>query len=197
MPFIQKVGKMLKNKFFIAFVGICLVMALIYNISFYTNRRKKTRPKIQMVNTVEVAHPPMTNGIDKTGDEVDTNLPESIYKPSKIVDNLKRMTLENRPWGRNPFLTPDEEMSIQITYRKGEGVKEEANIINGILIGQNQRVAIIDHKIVLEGDWIGAEQVVKIDKKKVVLALGKNRRVIVMEETPIAIIVEESERNEI
>jgi len=196
MPFIQKVEKMLKNKFFIAFLGIMLVVALVYNISYFTSRGK---PKVreQTSKAVETIDPTLPINADKSAKQVNTNLLKSICKPSKIVDNFKRITVENKPWGRNPFLTPDEEMSIRLTSSKGEGEDKEPAIIKGILIGEKQRVAIIDHKIVTEGDWIGAEQVVRIDKDKVILTLGKSQRVITMENPPVSIIVEETKHNEI
>ena len=196
MPFIQKVEKMLKNKFFIAFLGIMLVVALVYNISYFTSRGKpKVRKQTNMA--VETIDPPPSENVDKSAREMNSNSLKSIYKPSNIVDNLKRITVENKPWGRNPFLTPDEEMSIRLTSSKGEGEDKEPAIIKGILIGEKQRVAIIDHKIVTEGDWIGAEQVVRIDKDKVVLTLGKSQRVITMEKSTVSIIVEETKHNEI
>lgn len=187
---------MLKNKFFIAFLGIMLVVALVYNISYFTSRGK---PKVreQTNKAVETIDSQVSENDDKAASEMNANLFKSIYKPSKIVDNFKRITVENKPWGRNPFLTPDEEMSIRLTSTKGEGKEEEPAIIKGILIGEKQRVAIIDHKIVTEGDWIGAEQVVRIDKDKVVLTLGKSQRVITMEKSPVSIIVEETKHNEI
>ena len=180
MLFMQKEVKMLKNKFFIAFIGISLAVAIIYNISFFANRRN-SRSSNQNSHSVEAALSSLPT---------DAN---SIYKPSKIVDNLRRITLENKPWGRNPFLTPEEELSLQMNHHRGEkGEERKVTAINGILIGQNQRVAIIDHTIVTEGDWIGSEQVVKIDKNKAILAIGKNRRSIVMDAPSIAISVEES-----
>ena len=187
---------MLKNKFFIAFLGIMLVVALVYNISYFTSRGKpKVRKQTNMA--VETIDPTPSENVDKSAREMNSNSLKSIYKPSNIVDNLKRITVENKPWGRNPFLTPDEEMSIRLTSSKGEGEDKEPAIIKGILIGEKQRVAIIDHKIVTEGDWIGAEQVVRIDKDKVVLTLGKSQRVITMEKSPVSIIVEETKHNEI
>jgi len=196
MLFIQKVEKILKNKFFIAFLGIMLVVALVYNINYFSNRGK---PKVREQTNMAVAtiDPPPSENVDKTAREMNNNSLKSIYKPSKIVANFKRITVENKPWGRNPFLTPDEEMSIRLTSTKGEGEDKEPTIIKGILIGEKQRVAIIDHEIVTEGDWIGAEQVVKIDKEKVVLTLGKSQRVITMEKIPVSIIVEETKHNEI
>jgi len=141
-------------------------------------------------NSAFASLPPDSDG---GGSKGTTNLVNSAYQTSKIVNTLKKLSLENEPWGRNPFLTPAEELSLQTRYRKGDKDKEsEATTINGILIGQNQRIAIIDHTIVTEGDWIGSEQVVKIDKNKAILAIGKNRRSVVMDVPSIAISVEES-----
>ena len=180
----QKEEKMLKNKCFITFIGISFVIVLMYNFNFFANRRN-SRSHNQRAHSVEIALASLPPEADP------------IHKPSKIVDNLKRITLENKPWGRNPFLTPEEELSLQTRYRKGDKDKEsEATTIHGIFISQNQRIAIIDHTIVTEGDWIGSEQVVKIDNNKAILATGKNRRSIVMDEPSIAISVEEREKDE-
>ena len=187
---------MLSNKYFIAFLGILLVVALAYNVRYFSTRGKP-KAREQTNKAVETIDPPLSNNVDKSANDKNTKLLQSINEPSKIVDNVKRMVAENKPWGRNPFLTPDEELSIRLISRKGEGEGEEPAIIKGILIGEKQRVAIIDHKIVTEGDWIGPEQVVRIDKDKVVLTLGKSQRVITMEETPVSIIVEETKHNEI
>lgn len=182
---------MLKNKVFITSVGISLIIAIIYNISYFTNR-KKARLNHQAPQSVEAALVPLPINDERSNVEGDTTLTAFISTSSEAVDNLKLIALENKPWGRNPFLTPEEELSLQLSYLKGiEGERENATAIDGILIGQTQRVAIIDHTIVTEGDWIGVEQVVKIDKTKAVLAVGKNRRAIIMEEPSITITVEE------
>jgi len=192
----QRKEKMLKNKVFITFVGISLVAAIIYNISFFSNKRK-VRSHNQSSHSVNTALASLPTDGERNDVEKDNTLTTFISTPSEVADNLKLFALENKPWGRNPFLTPEEELSLQTMYLKGnEGEGKNATTIDGILIGQSQRVAIIDHTIVTEGDWIGVEQVVKIDKTKAVLAVGKNRRAIIMDEPSITITVEESKDSE-
>ena len=187
---------MLKNKVFITFVGISLVAASIYNISFFSNKRK-VRSHNQSSRSVNTALASLPTDDERNDVEKDTTLTTFISTPSEVAGNLKLFALENKPWGRNPFLTPEEELSLHTMYLKGtKGEGENATTIDGILIGQSQRVAIIDHTIVTEGDWIGVEQVVKIDKTKAVLAVGKNRREIIMDEPSITITVEESKDSE-
>ena len=196
MRFMQREWKMLKNKFFLVAVGIALALALIYNISFFASRRNVLSPD-SMTHSGEVALaslPPHAAGV---GAEGEGTLFSPVVKPVKMVDNLKGLALDTRPWGRNPFLTEDEEFSTHPRNATGEGNKEsESTTISGILIGSNRRIAIIDHTVVEEGDWVGPEQVVEIDDGKALLALGKNRRLIVMEKPPIAITVEKSEESE-
>ena len=185
-------GKMLKNKVFITAVGISLIIAIIYNISYFTNTKKARSHKQNSpsVNTVPIDD-------ERRKAAKDTPLDAFIAASSKVVDKAKLIALENKPWGRNPFLTLEEELALQTMHLKeNEGKGEKVTTINGILIGQNQRVAIMDHTIVTEGDWVGVEQVVKIEKTKAILAVGKKRRAVIMDEPSITIAVDENKDSE-
>ena len=109
---------MLSNKYFIAFLGILLVVALAYNVRYFSTRGKP-KAREQTNKAVETIDPPLSNNVDKSANERNTKLLQSINEPSKIVDNAKRMVAESKPWGRNPFLTPDEELSNRLISRKG------------------------------------------------------------------------------
>ena len=187
---------MLNNKFFIAFLCLMLLAALAYNIHYFTNRGKGT-VRERTHKAVETMDPMMLHNTGQPAKRTDSSLLRSIGTPSQIVNHAKQFSAEKKPWGRNPFLTPDEEMSIQLTSTNGDGEGKEASIIKGILIGEKQRVAIIDHTVVTEGDWIGAERVVRIDEDKVILTLGKSQRILTMKKSPVSIIAEETKHNEI
>lgn len=196
MPFTHRKERMLKNKFFIAFLAVMLVVALVYNIHYFSTRGK---PKVRQPTPdgIESMDASLTNHTDSSSHPLNTDRFQPIVQPKTMTQNLKRITVENKPWGRNPFLTPDEATSIRLSQSQNESEDQQPTRIKGILIGDKQRVAIIDHTIVTEGDWIGPEQVVRIDKDKVVLTLGKSQRVITMEQSPVSIIVEKTEHNEI
>jgi hypothetical protein len=187
---------MLKNRLFIALVGITLVIALIYNIRFFAHRGN-TRLYNQGTSGVETAFASLPSDSERKGTEGNSTPVPLPFKPSVIVDTVSMMALESTPWGRNPFLTLEEESAPQHGDAKKEGdERKETTTVQGILIGYHQRVAIIDHTVVTEGDWIGGEQIIKIDRGKVVLAMGKNQRVLVMEESPITISVKEGSDEE-
>lgn len=187
---------MLKNKLFLIGLGIALILALIYNISFFAGRRSaQSSGSLTHSGAVALASLPPHGTDDGTGKGGTIFAP--VVKPVKMVDRLKSLALDSRPWGRNPFLTGEEEFSLQAQYATGERERENgATTINGILIGTNRRIAIIDRTIVGEGDWIGPEQVVEIDGNEAILALGRNRRAIAMKAPPIAITVEKHEDSE-
>jgi len=192
----QKAGKMLKNKVFITAVAISLMMAIVYNISYFTDR-KKARSHKQRSPSAKAVLSSLPVDDERRMAAKDTPLDTFIATSSEVVDKAKLIALENKPWGRNPFLTLEEELALQTMHLKGnEGKGGKVTTINGILIGQNQRVAIMDHAIVTEGDWVGVEQVVKIEKTKAILAVGKKRRAVIMDEPSITIAVEEIKDSE-
>ncbi|MGH7424120.1 MAG: hypothetical protein ACREJ1_10665, partial [Candidatus Methylomirabilales bacterium] len=95
---------------------------------------------------------------------------------------VKREELEalsSGPWGRNPFLTPDEEAAHLGQARpvdfSGEFAPRE---VRAIVMSEGRRIANIDGHMVAEGDLIGKERVLEIRPHAVVLGHGKRNRTV-------------------
>jgi hypothetical protein len=72
---------------------------------------------------------------------------------------------------RNPFLSLDE--AFQFSQRGGEMPLEGVHI-SAIFYSGSSNSAIVDGKILSEGDSLDGKQIVKIDRESVHLAEGKN-----------------------
>ena len=72
-----------------------------------------------------------------------------------------RLTSSYSSWGRNPFIIED---------------KGESFILNlkGIIWDESTRLAVINEKVVREGDEVGGRKVIKIEKHRVILNDGQN-----------------------
>lgn len=89
--------------------------------------------------------------------------------------------LRKGPWGRNPFLTPEEEAPLS-PERRAESPAGFAPIeVQAILVSEGKRIAMIDGLVVAEGDLIGEEEVLEIRPRAVVLRKGDHTRTVEME----------------
>jgi hypothetical protein len=99
--------------------------------------------------------------------------------PDLTVKREELEALSRGPWGRNPFLTPDEEVAHLGHARpvdfSGEFAPRE---VRAILMSEGKRVANIDGHMVVEGDLIGKERVLEIRSHAVVLGHGKRTRTV-------------------
>jgi len=104
---------------------------------------------------------------------------------------------------RNPFSLPP---GVHLaTKASGTGIKEKASApgapaldslpsplkIKAILISNHIRLASIGQHIVKVGDSIHDEKVLEITQDKVVLGKGNKKRTLLLEQSPVRIIVEE------
>ena len=99
--------------------------------------------------------------------------------PDLTVKREELEALSSGPWGRNPFLTPDEEAAHLGQARpvdfSGEFAPRE---VRAIVMSEGRRIANIDGHVVAEGDLIGKERVLEIRPHNVVLGHGKRTRTI-------------------
>ena len=182
---------MLRNKFFIGFLALLLVAVGVYNWRYFSQRNITTKKTIHKPSSpIQEIIPELSLPLGKERLEKD-----SITRPREISAKIKgewKNLLEQEHWGRNPFLTPSEAgyySHITASY-PGTEKGERADTINAILTGEAGKVAVINHIVVAEGDWIGGEQVAEIRPDSVLLQRGEEQRVIVIEESPVAITVE-------
>ncbi len=135
-------------------VGLILFVAFVAPASYYLNTGGPVRPQrkpagrldASLVNT-DVASPNGSNASEASGRQGPIH------------------------WGRNPFLTPEEEATGGRPGAKGLDVKT-------IIVGENRSVASLGGYTVSVGESIGEERVVEIRSHAVVLERNGRRRVI-------------------
>ena len=99
--------------------------------------------------------------------------------PDLTVKREELEALTSGPWGRNPFLTPDEEAVLPRQARPVDLSAEFApREVRAIVVSEGKRIANIDGHVVAEGDLIGKEQVLEIRPHAVVLGHGKRTRTV-------------------
>lgn len=99
--------------------------------------------------------------------------------PDPTVTREELQALSSGPWGRNPFLTPDEEAALSGQARSVDFSAEFApREVRAILMSEGKRIANIDGRVVTEGDLIGKERVLEIRPHAVVLGHGKRTRTV-------------------
>ncbi len=110
--------------------------------------------------------------------------PPQPQTPRPVPFNREELEILSRgPWGRNPFLTPEEEVPLgdpaRLPVRTPPGFAPLE--VRAILISEERRIAMIDGHMVAEGDLIGEERVLEIRPHAVVLGKGKRTRTIEIE----------------
>jgi hypothetical protein len=105
--------------------------------------------------------------------------------------------------GRNPFSLPAGVRLLSnidmASGAKGIPPKTESKLndmlpsplkVNTILISDHIRLALIDHHIVTIGDSIQNEKVVEIEKDRVILGKGDQKRTLFLSQSPVLLTVE-------
>ena len=101
------------------------------------------------------------------------------FSPDLTVRREELEALSSGPWGRNPFLTPDEEAAHLGQARPVDFSAEFApREVRAIVMSEGRRIANIDGHVVAEGDLIGKERVLEIRPHAVVLGHGKRTRTV-------------------
>jgi len=167
---------LLKNKIFIIIMAIVLSLIVIYNIRFFSQRKR-------MKNLS-----PATKAAEET---------LNLVKPRPRIgkDSLPAKKEPLSPfWGRNPFLlsgeeklgksffltSPSEEKTPTIETPENKQ-KENEWSLTAILFSDTSSLAIINHEIVKEGDTLagGKVKVIKIMPEKVIL--GKEKETFILQ----------------
>lgn len=172
---------MLKNKLFIVVIAVLFIVMVVHNLRFFSNLSDKKENIVISKNqtsilTQEKADEPLSQGKD---------FPED---------------LGSRGWGRNPFLTPEEIVSIREGKVQPRSVlreelphQEELPLplykISTILVSDSRKIAIIGNTIVTVGDWVGQEKVLEINPNNVVLGKDGRKRVLNIRESSVPLIM--------
>jgi hypothetical protein len=94
---------------------------------------------------------------------------------------------EQSPWGRNPFLTEEEEA-------KGKDWGGEGLQVKAIITGGPKSVATIDGRAVVAGEKIGEETVSEIRPDAVILERDGRRRMLRVTEPSISVETKEGKK---
>lgn len=115
--------------------------------------------------------------------------PQTALAESQPQVTVERGTVaEPVAWGRNPFLTEQEEAGTK-SWRSDEGLQVKA-----IIVGQPRGVATLNGRSVVVGDKVGEETVRAIHPDAVVLEKDGRQRVLRIHQPSIAIEVKEGSR---
>ena len=104
---------------------------------------------------------------------------------------------QSKEVGRDPFLLPP---GVHLLSKTGapSGVKglpprtEPDRGVKAILIADHIRLALIDRHIVTVGDSIRDEKVLEINKDRVILGKGEQKRTLLLSQSPIPLTVEKT-----
>ena len=162
---------MVRPKIVIIAVGL-LVLGI--GLRLWLARRAASRPTAVSPRRTEVA---------KASPQIRHHTPRHGTPQPKVLTREELEALSRGQWGRNPFLTADEEAALlnRAGFQKVAGPEFPTLEVKTILISEGTRMALIDGHIVTEGDLIGAERVVEIRPRAVVLRRGKSIRTVEME----------------
>ena len=115
--------------------------------------------------------------------------PQGVTPPSLSQVNVPSETIDERtPWGRNPFLTEEEEAAAKGKSRAG-GIQ-----VRAIIVGRPKSVATIDGRTVTVGERVGEETVWEIRPDAVVLERDGQKRLLKVSEPTISVEVKEGKK---
>ena len=88
--------------------------------------------------------------------------------------------------GRDPFELPPG-VQLRATAEEGdpEAVKPHIKKVTAILITDSRKVASINHKVAVVGDFIDGEKVLEIKPDRVILEKDGRQHVITLEQSPV------------
>ncbi|NQT55143.1 MAG: hypothetical protein HQ551_02820 [Desulfobacteraceae bacterium] len=97
------------------------------------------------------------------------------------------MCQPEKAWGRDPFeLPPGVQLSAAREEVLQEAVKPPVNKkVTAILITDSRKVAAINHKVVVVGDFMDGEKVLEIKPDQVILEKSGQKYVIMLEKNPV------------
>lgn len=114
---------------------------------------------------------------------------QGAASPTVPQTSIQSTTInEQSPWGRNPFLTEEEEAA----RRKSRG--SDGLQVKAIIVGKPKSVATIDGRTVTVGERIGEETVWEILPDAVVLERDGHKRMIKVSEPAVSVEVKERKK---
>lgn len=91
-----------------------------------------------------------------------------------------------KAWGREPFeLPPGVQLRVDEKEVSPEAINPNIKKVTAILITGSRKVASINHKVVVVGDFVDGEKVLEIKPDRVIIEKAGRRRVIMLEKSSI------------
>ncbi len=186
---------MLKNKAVVAIIIMILVGAIVYNIHFFYKRmhpaptQQATSKSSKAPQPAKMAAPP---SLSPGGKEKSETLHEKPPFP------LPKRMLRASKWGRNPFFSLKE--LKQIALLKGEATENDKKkkaeqipvILSGIIEVESERMAIINDRVMMEGEEINGIKLLKVMPEAVWVTVANLRRWVPLPQSRVTLVVQES-----
>jgi type II secretory pathway component PulC len=154
----------LRNKIFVATIFILLVMVVGYNIKYIRARNARF---------VSSDGDPSNDNASMAAEQ---GRGADVIHSDTRADNTKVLVAN-----RDPFLLGHEVQGEPETPAdaKAGGQAQSGIVLYGIACGESTRpLALINHRVVSEGDSVGGAKVTKIMQKKVVLQKGDEELIL-------------------
>ncbi len=176
---------MLKNKYFaiaISIVAIIFVLRTVFILKKKKYPQFQKQPQIVMnQNTQSISPLPSQPQDTKSGLE-NTITSETLYEPVKI-EEVKIPEVSSLEWGEDPFYKESSKIEI-----KNENGKYLMVSLEGIVFSGGKKKAIINGKILEEGESYGGVYIKKINDESIVIFFnGKEQKIKMFEKVSIPI----------
>lgn len=108
---------------------------------------------------------------------------ESLEDKPVQQGNLEERYPHNDSWDRDPFALPHgislkSLPALEETEGKGEQKQKPPPRLTAILMSGSRRLAVIDERVVYEGDLFNGERIVRISADRVILRGSEGRRIL-------------------
>ncbi len=199
---------MLKNKAVMTIIFLLLAGAIAYNVYFFYKRTHPAAPQPVVTPSSKMAKTPKPTAATPRAASASSPPPASSAESQQnsktpLMEkagtvNLRKRALKTGSWGRNPFFTPDE--LRQIALLKGEATESEklkkvekipVNL-SGIIEVEHERMAIINNRVMVEGEEIGNIKLLKVLPAAVWITVDNIRRWVPLPQSQIALVVQET-----
>lgn len=147
---------MLRNKYFIAGIGILLLTVVFYNISFFLKRRGATRLQNAAVQNIAVS-------VGKS-DSSNSQQKAAAYRPE---------------WRRDPFWYSKKPQQLYSGARQLRSrTEKQGPRLEGTMIKDGKGYALINGRVCGVGDKVAGYEIIKIDGSSVTVKGTAGTRIL-------------------
>lgn len=191
---------MLKNKAVIAIVLLLFVAAIAYNIHFFYKRMhpesSSSSGKVAGSLPPGNSQTPTTTPSAKPSVSTASPTAEKKQNSADTASFKKKRPLLATGWGRNPFFSPVELAQLaNIEGKKKTAsekkVQEIPVTLSGIILVSKDKMAILNNRVMAEGEKIGNIKLLRILPSAVWITVGNKRRWVPLPQPRITLIAQE------